>query len=107
MSYDQDAVNEKVKRMHYINDIKIGDIIAFRAYVSACDGTQKIISGMVRNISFNEHYSIDSMCVVTKNGTMFLVDTHDVFWVKNGPKWPKGIYAMLKGTKGAVEDVTK
>ena len=70
-------------REFYLNTIEVGSIIAFVE-------NGKMLSAKVAKIE-EETYT-----VLTKNGSVYYPDKASVVWVKNGSRWPKGIYNALK-----------
>lgn len=75
------------KREDLLNNISVGNIIAFT------DTSQEMYSGRVVEIKDK------TLVVRTKNGSVFFVDRSHVTWVKNGTRWPTGIFNALKYTK--------
>jgi hypothetical protein len=73
-------------RTDYIEDAKIGSIVAFRI------NNKKVLSGAIDEIRANEFK------VATKNGISFTVNKRNIVWVKTGKRWPAGVYSALKGT---------
>ena len=70
-------------REHYLNQLSIGQIIAFRI-------NEAMFTGKVIQLT-PEH-----LVVKTKNGSVYYPTKDQVVWVKNGTYWPKGIYNALK-----------
>ncbi len=44
--------------------------------------------------------------LITEFGWEFIVPYANVLWVRNGTRWPKGVYNMLKGYKNGKEEKT-
>ena len=42
--------------------------------------------------------------LITEFGWEFIVPYANVLWVRNGTRWPKGVYKMLKGYKNGKEE---
>ena len=67
----------------YLSRISIGNIIAFKL-------NDNIFSGKVIEVNDND------LVIKTKNSSVYYIKKGDVVWVKNGTKWPVGIYNALK-----------
>jgi hypothetical protein len=76
---------EPVKKDSYIENAKIGTIIAFHV------NNSKVISGMIEEVHKTD------FLVKTKNGVRFTVRKSNIIWVKTGPRWPRGVYLALRG----------
>ena len=61
-------------REEYLSTLSVGNIIAFKS---------------------NE----DTITIKTKNGSVFYRNRCDIVWIKNGSRWPIGIFNALKATK--------
>lgn len=73
-------------REQFINSIIPGNIIAFKIK----DG---MFSGKVLDIQ-DGTYTVE-----TTNGSIHYINQENIVWVKNGSKYPEGIYNALKYTK--------
>lgn len=80
-----EIINLPKPREQYIDNAKVGTIIAFKVNES------KVISGMIEEIHKSD------FLVKTRNGVQFTVRKRHIIWVKTGPRWPKGVYLALKG----------
>lgn len=74
---------DKNDREFYLNLIEVGSIVAFVE-------SGKMLSAKVAKIE-EESYT-----VLTKNGSVYYPTKNDIVWVKNGSRWPRGIYNALK-----------
>ena len=92
----KDAANfwEKKSKDDYINNIKEGNIIAFKVSES------KALSGKIVSVNKKQELFI----VETKNGIVFFVKKENIIWVKTTDRWPKGVYLALKGVKNVIDD---
>jgi transcription termination factor Rho len=79
------AISDNASRKRYIESAKVGFIIAFKV------NENRVLSGKIAEI-----YK-DKFVVETKTKVKFMVKKKNVLWVKTGARWPKGIYAALKG----------
>ena len=61
-------------REEYLSTLSVGNIVAFKS---------------------NE----DTITIKTKNGSVFYRNRYDIVWIKNGSRWPIGIFNALKATK--------
>lgn len=78
------------KRIKYINECKIGTIVAFKD-TSRSDGkyrTGKIVSKNAQS---------QNLLIETEYEAIYNVSYIDVIWVKTGDRWPRKIYDILKG----------
>lgn len=78
-------------KKNYIENIQIGNIIAFKV-------EEDMYSGKVVDISRSDE-GVPQFTVKTKNGSVYFPEVDDITWVKNGSHWPVGIYNALKLTK--------
>ena len=90
-----DEVNNKAPvpkktKSSYVDEIKVGAIVAFSV-------NSKAISGMVEEIH------ADSFLITTKNGVKFTVKKQNILWVKTNARWPRGVWLALKGDAGIDE----
>lgn len=77
----------KVKKQAYIDDAKVGVLVAFRT------GDGKVKSAMIKKRSTkNRKFKVE-----TKYGAEFIISFDDVLWVRTNKRWPKGVYQQLKG----------
>lgn len=74
---------EEKTRDRYISSIQQGNIVAFKH-------ENQMFSGKVIEVKD------DSVVVRTKNASVYYIQKDDITWVKNGSKWPSGIYNALK-----------
>ena len=70
-------------REFYLSTIEPGTIVAFKVL-------DHMLSGKVAS-SDEETYT-----VITKNGSVYYPKKEEITWVKNGSRWPRGIYNALK-----------
>lgn len=84
------------KHEKYIEELKIGDLIAFRLY----DFDAKMYSGKVTKIG------ITRLEVQTKNGQKHFVDKKNVQWINKG-FWPKFVMNAFKGIDLVEEEEEK
>ena len=73
-------------REEYLSTLSVGNIVAFKS-------NEDMYSGKVEEI--NE----DTITIKTKNGAVFYRNRCDIVWIKNGSRWPIGIFNALKATK--------
>lgn len=73
-------------RDEYIKSITEGNIIAFKI-------NDNVFSGKIIDVDYEKP---NPFVVKTNNGSVYFVAKDDVVWVKNGSKWPVGIYNALK-----------
>lgn len=78
-------IPEKESKASYIENAKIGTIVAFRI------NDRKTLSGKIEEIHR------EGFVVETKNGARFNVRRSNIVWVKTGARWPRGVYLALKG----------
>lgn len=91
--------NKTKSKSDYIANAKPGLIIAFRFFFEAKSKVKltKVISGkIIENDKEAKQYTVE-----TKNELKFFVPYAAVVWLKNGSRWPKGVYDEMK--QGAVE----
>lgn len=82
-----EEVKEAKSKESYIEEIKIGAMVAFRI------GGLKMLSGKIIGITdMSNNYLVE-----TKNGINFSVRRKNIVWVKTGERWPRGIFLALKG----------
>jgi hypothetical protein len=82
---DEAAITECKGKESYINDIEKGSLLAFKL------PNKKVLSGKVLNVKD------DTLYMETKNGKKYQIQKKDIFWVKTGERWPRGVYKLLKG----------
>lgn len=76
------------QKMHYIENIEIGTIVAFRL----SNGKVKSAK-VVKKSTKNRKLKLE-----TDYGAEYIVSYDSVVWVRTGKRWPKGVYKLLKGT---------
>ena len=76
------------QKMPYIETAEIGTIVAF-----------KLPSGKVKSAKIVKR-STSRRCLMleTDYGATYVAGYDDIFWVRTGRRWPRGIYNLLKGT---------
>ena len=61
---------------------------------------------LVRNKAYKSHILTKKstknrrLMLETEYGAKYIVSYDDIIWVRNGKRWPKGVYKLLKGTGG-------
>lgn len=83
-------------KLRYIEEASIGTLLAFRTE------TGKVKSAMIVNRSTKSK----KFKVETKYGLQHVVHFDDVVWVRTNKRWPKGVYNLLKGIDGEVQNAT-
>lgn len=83
-------------KLRYIEEAAIGTLLAFRTE------TGKVKSAMIVNRSTKSK----KFKVETKYGLQHVVHFDDVIWVRTNKRWPKGVYNLLKGIDGEVQNAT-
>lgn len=78
------------QKMLYIENVEIGTIVAFRL------SNGKVKSAKVTKKSTKNR----RLMLETEYGAEYIVSYDDIIWVRNGKRWPKGVYKLLKGTGG-------
>ena len=76
-------------RDSFISNIQVGNIVAFKI-------GENMYSGKIESISNAEEVTFT---IKTKNCSVYYVGKHDIIWVKNGSRWPVGIFNALKESK--------
>lgn len=76
--------NNKRPKSSYIDNAKIGFIVAFKV-------GKRTFSGKIIEIN------TDGFVIETKNGVKFNIRKENIVWVKTGKRWPKGVFLALKG----------
>ena len=76
------------QKMHYIENIEIGTIVAFKL----SNGKVKSAK-VVKKSTKNRKLKLE-----TDYGAEYIVPYESVVWVRTGKRWPKGVYNLLKGT---------
>lgn len=77
------------KRKKYVENVEAGKIIAFVDYY-----------GKARTAKVDENKKSDSLIIATTEfGRTFKIPYDSILWVRDesNPRWPKGVYQMLKG----------
>lgn len=75
------------QKMHYIENIDIGTIVAFRL----SNGKVKSAK-VVKKSTKNRKLKLE-----TDYGAEYIISYEDVIWVRTGKRWPRGVYKLLKG----------
>ncbi len=83
------------QKMHYIENIEIGTIVAFKL----SNGKVKSAK-VVKKSTKNRKLKLE-----TDYGAEYIVPYESVIWVRTGKRWPKGVYNLLKGTVCSDEEV--
>lgn len=78
------------QKMPYIENVETGTIVAFRL------SNGKVKSAKVTKKSTKNR----RLMLETEYGAEYIVSYDDIIWVRNGKRWPKGVYKLLKGTGG-------
>ena len=79
------------QKMHYIENIDIGTIVAFRL------SSGKVKSAkVIRKSTKNRKLKLE-----TDYGAEYIVSYEDIIWVRTGKRWPRGVYKLLKGQADA------
>lgn len=76
------------QKMHYIENIEIGTIVAFKL----SNGKVKSAK-VVKKSTKNRKLKLE-----TDYGAEYIVPYENIVWVRTGKRWPKGVYNLLKGT---------
>lgn len=76
------------QKMHYIENIEIGTIVAFKL----SNGKVKSAK-VVKKSTKNRKLKLE-----TDYGAEYIVSYESIIWVRTGKRWPKGVYNLLKGT---------
>lgn len=84
-------------KMEYVERAEIGALVAF-----------KLPDGKVKSAKIiNRSSSKRKLKLETQYGAQFIIAYEDVLWVRTGPRWPHGVYLLLKGKANANEDQTR
>lgn len=75
------------QKMHYIENIEIGTIVAFKL----SNGKVKSAK-VVKKSTKNRKLKLE-----TDYGAEYIVPYESVIWVRTGKRWPRGVYNLLKG----------
>lgn len=70
-------------REYFVEHIEPGNMVAFNT--STCMASGRVIE-----------ISPTSITVQTLNGSIFFIPKSDIVWVKQGTRWPLGIYNALR-----------
>ena len=97
MSEEISEDNKQQAKMEYVERAEIGALVAFKLP----DG--KVKSAKVINRSSSKR----KLKLETQYGAQFIISYEDVLWVRTGPRWPHGVYLLLKGKVNANEDQTR
>lgn len=82
---------EKATSNEYIDNVSIGDIVAFRTENFSVKSAK-----VVRKSTANKKLMLE-----TKYGKQFFVGFEDVIWVNTNGYWPKWVYNLMKGNENA------
>ena len=82
----------KLRHAQAVENAEVGVIVAF-LFDGKCRSA-KIIKKSTKN---------KIMLLQTSYGAEFKVPFDSIVWVKNGKRWPSGVYKMLKGIKDGEE----
>lgn len=88
-----DEEMRKVRHMQAVENAEVGVIVAFM-FDGRCRSA-KIIKKSTKN---------KMMLLQTNYGAEFKVPFDSIVWVKNGKRWPRGVYNMLKGIENGSEE---
>ena len=81
------------RKLGYIENAEIGTLVAFR-----------LASGRVKSAKIiNKSSKAQKLRVETEYGAIYVISYEDVLWVRTGPRWPAGVYRLLKGLDKEVE----
>ena len=78
-------------REEYLSTLSVGNIIAFKV-------GDNMFSGKVESIVRDTELGHIIM-IKTKNGSVYYPHLSEIVWIKNGSRWPIGIFNALKATK--------
>lgn len=91
---EKEWVNENKEK--YIEEAEEGTLIAFLD-----------LKGKPRTAALvNRSSKRKVVKLITEFGWEFIVPYANVLWVRNGTRWPKGVYKLLKGYKNGKEEKT-
>lgn len=88
-----DEEMRKIRHMKAVENAEVGVIVAF-VFDGKCRSA-KIIKKSTKN---------KMMLLQTNYGAEFKVPFDSIVWVKNGKRWPRGVYNMLKGIENVSEE---
>jgi hypothetical protein len=71
----------------YLNNLKLGTLIAFREY------SGRLNTAAVQNVS----YKRKQIKLITQYQKEFIINFDDVVWIRTGKRWPKFVMNELKG----------
>lgn len=83
---------DRSSKSAYIENVEPGVMVAFKFANKA--KSAKLIA---RNSKERK------LKLVTSYGKEYIVSYDDVLWIKTGPRWPKGVYRLLKGLEANEE----
>jgi len=86
-----------MNRADYINNVKEGDLIAFK--FDALEA--KMYSGKITKLG---ELKVE---VQTKNGKKFFIEKENIQWINTTGRWPAHIMQALKGIDGLTISVDK
>ena len=81
----------RLTREEHLENMVCGNIVAFTTGMD-------MYSGKVVSVEGNY------VTIQTPNGSVFYKKKDDVKWVKNGSKWPVGIFNALKRSKNVAQE---
>lgn len=87
------------EKLSYIESAKIGTLVAF-----------KLSSGKVKSAKITNRSSKNrKLKLETEYGAIYIIPYEDIVWVRTGPRWPSGVYKLLKGLEkdGSEEQTVK
>jgi hypothetical protein len=71
-------------KLDYVQDAEVGILVAFK------------FRGKVRSGKIVDK-KLGALIIETQNGTPYTVLNEDIVWVKTGDRWPRQVFALLKG----------
>ena len=71
----------------YIDNMKLGDIVAFKLY----EKDSKMYSGKIKTLGASK------VEIQTKNGKKFIIEKKNIFWVNVNNRWPRFVMNAFKG----------
>ena len=80
----------------YIDNMKLGDIVAFKLY----EKDSKMYSGKIKTLGASK------VEIQTKNGKKFIIEKKNIFWVNVNNRWPRFVMNAFKGVDIDTTDKT-
>ena len=80
-------MNEVVGRQKYIEELEVGNLVAFRLY----ENDAKNFSGKIIKLG-TTHVEVQ-----TKNGRKFYIEKKNITWINTNGRWPRHIIVALRG----------